>query len=137
MSHSVCLIWGRGSFFWGRRRDFYRKQKKQGFDWKEKSMQLVWRLTCPTIYGIKHFHLSDVPLIWQTKFSPMTHKLKVLVSFGRHSSCHYGPLNKVMCFRSISPGFFRKDFITEYLLDVHKNLFKKVKQKRKRPFLYY
>ena len=30
--------------------------------WKERSMQIVWRLTCPTIHKIK-FHLSDIPLV--------------------------------------------------------------------------
>ena len=35
------------------------------------------------------------------------------------SSCPYCPLNKVMCFKLISPGFFRKDFITWDLLDIH------------------
>ena len=30
-------------------------------------MQTAWPLSCPTIHGNKHFHLSDVPLAWQTK----------------------------------------------------------------------
>ena len=46
--------------------------------------------------------------------------------------CPYGPLNKVMCFKLISPGFFRKDFIKEDLLDIHE----KPKQNWKRLFLY-
>ena len=104
-------------------------------------MQLVGRQTCPTIHETctlvsPTYHLSN-KLNIRRKFFPMTHKLKVLVSFVRHSSCPYGPLNKVMCFKMISPGFFRKDFITEGLLDVHENPIEKAKQKRKRLFLYY
>ena len=33
-----------------------------------------------------------------------------------------------------SPGFFRRDFITEDLLDIHEIPFEKAKQKRKRLF---
>ena len=66
MSHLVCLVRRRGSFGGGGR-DFYRKQINEGSNWKEKSMQLNWRLTCATVHGINHFHSSDVPLIWQAK----------------------------------------------------------------------
>ena len=41
------------------------------------------------------------------------------IIFHEFSLCPYCPLNKVMCFRLISPGFFRKDFIIEDLLDIH------------------
>ena len=41
-------------------------------------------------------------------------------------SCPYGPLNKVMCFKSLSSGFFRKDFITEDLLYIHEKPFENV-----------
>ena len=41
------------------------------------------------------------------------------IIFQEFSLCPYCPLNKVMCFRLISPGFFRKDFIIEDLLDIH------------------
>ena len=81
-------------------------------------------------------HLSDKIKI-RCKFSLMTHKLNVLVSFVRHSSCPDGPSNKIMWFKLISPGFFRKDFITEDLLDIHEKPFKKDKKKWKRLFLYY
>ena len=39
-----------GSFFWC----------------KERSMQLVWCPTCPTIHEI-NFHLFETPLVWQPK----------------------------------------------------------------------
>ena len=39
----------------------------------------------------------------------------------------YGPLNKVMCFKLIFPGFFRKNFIKEDLLDIHEKAIEKVK----------
>ena len=39
----------------------------------------------------------------------------------------YGPLDKVICFKLISPGFFRKDFITEDLLDIHEKYFENAK----------
>ena len=41
-----------------------------------------------------------------------------------------------MCFKLISPGFLRKDFITEDLLDIQEKLFEKAKHKRKRLSLY-
>ena len=41
------------------------------------------------------------------------------IIFHEFPLCPYCPLNKVMCFRLISPGFFRKDFIIEDLLDIH------------------
>ena len=41
-------------------------------------------------------------------------------------SCHYGPFKKVMCFKIISPGFFRKDFITEDLLYIQEKPFENV-----------
>ena len=40
----------------------------------------------------------------------------------------------VLCFELISPGLFRKDFITEDFLDIHEKPFEKAKQKRKRLF---
>ena len=58
------------------------------------------------------------------------------IIFREFSSCPYGPLNKVMCFKLISPGFFGKDFILEDLLDIHEKTFENSKQKRKRLFLY-
>ena len=48
------------------------------------------------------------------------------ITFHKYSSCPYGPLNKVMCFKLISPGFFRKDFITVDLLYVHEEPFENV-----------
>ena len=48
------------------------------------------------------------------------------IIFHEFSSCRYGPLNKVMCFKLISPGFFRKDFITEDLLYKHEKAEKAV-----------
>ena len=36
-----------------------------------------------------------------------------------------------MCFQLISPGFFRYDFTTEDLSDIHEKPFEKAKQKRK------
>ena len=60
------------------------------------------------------FHLSDIPrvlMVLQTKLCDL--------------------------FKLISPGFFRKDFITEDLLDIHEKPFKKDKKKWKRLFLYY
>ena len=41
-----------------------------------------------------------------------------------------------MCFKLISPGFLRKDFITEDLLDIQEKLFEKAKHKRKGLSLY-
>ena len=41
-------------------------------------------------------------------------------------SCPYGPFKKVMCFKIISPGFFRKDFITEDLLYIKEKPFENV-----------
>ena len=58
------------------------------------------------------------------------------IIFHESSSCSYGPLNKIMCFKLISPGFLRKDFITEDLLDIQEKLFEKAKHKRKRLSLY-
>ena len=52
------------------------------------------------------------------------------------SSYPYGPLNKVIYFKLISPRFFRKDFITEDLLDMHEKPLEKTKKKQKRLFLY-
>ena len=49
-----------GVFFGGRGRRFHRKQINEDSNWKEKSMQFVWGVTCPTIHRIKHFHLSDL-----------------------------------------------------------------------------
>ena len=52
------------------------------------------------------FHLSDIPrvlMVLQTKLCDL--------------------------FKLISPGFFRKDFITEDLLDIHEKPFKKDKKK--------
>ena len=43
------------------------------------------------------------------------------------SSYLYGPLKKVICFKWISPRSFRKDFITEDLLDMHEKPFEKTK----------
>ena len=54
----------------------------------------------------------------------------------KFSSCPYGPLKKVMCFKLISPEFFRKGFIAEDLLDIHEKPFEKAKQKWKRLLLY-
>ena len=121
MSHSVCVMQGEGVFFGVGGIDFYRKQMNEGFNWKVDTMELAWHLTCPTIHGIKHFYSSDVPVVWQTKiwckFSAMTHKLKVLVSFVQHSSCPYGPLNKVMRFVKVNltwilyKGFYYRRFV--------------------------
>ena len=58
------------------------------------------------------------------------------IIFHESSSCPYGPLNKIMWFKLISPGFLRKDFITEDLLDKQDKLFEKAKHKRKRLSLY-
>ena len=54
-------------------------------------------------------------------------------NFPRISSCLYGPLNKVMCFKLISPRFFRKDFITEDLLYIHEKPFEKVWKGQTKP----
>ena len=82
MWHLVCLIWWR----------------------MERSMQLVWRPTYPTIHEIKQFHLSDVPLVWQpknwTKVFP--NDLYWFHLCYIHSSCPYDPLNKIMCFVSFT-----------------------------------
>ena len=59
------------------------------------------------------------------------------IIFHKFSSYPYGPLKKVMCFKLISPGFFRKGFIAEDLLDIHEKPFEKAKQKWKRLFLYF
>ena len=50
------------------------------------------------------------------------------IIFREFPSCPHGPLNKVMCFKLISPVFFIKDFITEDLLDIHEKPFEKTKQ---------
>ena len=47
------------------------------------------------------------------------------IIFHKFSSCPYGPLNKVKCFKLISHGLFRKDFITEDLLDMYDKPFEK------------
>ena len=54
-------------------------------------------------------------------------------NFPRISSCLYGPLNKVMWFKLISPRFFRKDFITEDLLYIHEKPFEKVWKGQTKP----
>ena len=56
------------------------------------------------------------------------------IIFHEFSWCPYGSLNKVICFKLILPGFFRKNFITEDLLDIHEKPFEKATRKRKRLF---
>ena len=51
------------------------------------------------------------------------------IIFHEFPLCPYCPLNKVMCFKLISPGFFRKDFIIEDLLDIHEKILWKVQAK--------
>ena len=51
--HSVCLIQRRLCFSEVERWYFYWKQINERYIWKEKSMQLVWHLTCSTIDEIK------------------------------------------------------------------------------------
>ena len=60
-----------GVFFWWRRERFLSKASKRrgGGSIKKKGpcnfcdVQLVRRLTCPTIHDIKQSHLSDIPLV--------------------------------------------------------------------------
>ena len=40
-------------------------------------------------------------------------------------------------FKLISPGFLKKDFLTEDLLDIHEKPFEKALEKQKALFLYY
>ena len=53
------------------------------------------------------------------------------IIFHEFSWCPYDPLNKVSCFKLISPGCFSKDFITENLLDIHEKPFEKAKKSGK------
>ena len=69
ISHSMCLMQGRGSLFGGGWRDFFQKQintpvKKTG-PCKLSDVQLTGNVNCPTIHKIKQFHLSNVPLVHQ------------------------------------------------------------------------
>ena len=104
MSHSVFLIQERV----GRGGGLLSKANKRGFQLKreihgtcltcnfpdvslaQKSMKLD-TFICLT------YHFSDKLKIWD-KFSPITHKLEVLVSSVWHFLCPYRPLNKAICF---------------------------------------
>ena len=52
------------------------------------------------------------------------------IIFHEFSSCPYDPVNKVMRFQLILPGFFRKDLITEDLLDINEKPFEKTKAEK-------
>ena len=111
MSHLVCLIRGR-SFFGGGRRDFLSTVNERGFQLKTEVNATCLTSNLPDISLARQFiklnsficltyHLSD-KLKTRHKSSQMTHKLKVLVSCVRYSSCPYGPLNNIMCFILVS-----------------------------------
>ena len=104
MSRSVCLIQKRGLFWW-RRKCFLLKASKREFQLKREvhktcltpnlpDVSLAWQFMKFSSSICLTYHLSD-KLKARRKFSLITHKLKVFISSAKHSSCPYGPVNKM------------------------------------------
>ena len=101
--HVTLSVLNTNDGFFSRWRDrFLLKANKRGFQLKREVYATCLASSLPDVSLARQFnclayHLSDKLKI-RCKFSTMSNKFKVLVSFVRYSSCPYGSLNKVMCF---------------------------------------